>query len=75
MLIKKEGNVLPSLIAVHGVPSSYSRRISFRATSPPVSWLLPLKTVAYVPCAIQFKHFTIHSKEKIFCSQLNLTLK
>lgn len=41
---------VPSLIAVHGAPSSCSRRISFNATRFSVSLLRPLKTVAYVPC-------------------------
>jgi hypothetical protein len=41
---------LPSLMAVHGAPSSCSRRISLRATRLSVSRLLPLNTVAYVPC-------------------------
>lgn len=40
---------LPSLIAVHGAPSSCSSRISFSATRFSVSLLRPLKTVAYVP--------------------------
>ena len=41
--------MLPSLMAVQGAPSSCSRRISFRATRLSVSRLLPLNTVAYVP--------------------------
>lgn len=41
---------VPSLIAVHGAPSSCSSLISFSATRLSVSLLLPLKTVAYVPC-------------------------
>lgn len=40
---------IPSLIAVHGAPSSCSSLISFSATRLSVSLLLPLKTVAYVP--------------------------
>lgn len=41
---------VPSRIAVHGAPSSCSSLISFSATRLSVSLLLPLKTVAYVPC-------------------------
>lgn len=40
---------LPSLMAVHGAPSSCSSRISFSATRLSVSLLRPLNTVAYVP--------------------------
>lgn len=36
----------PSLIAVHGAPSSCSSRISFSATRLSVSLLRPLNTVA-----------------------------
>ncbi|KAG7231000.1 hypothetical protein INR49_025029 [Caranx melampygus] len=44
---------VPSRIAVHGAPSSCSSLISFSATRLSVSLLLPLKTVAYVPCRTQ----------------------
>ena len=37
-------------MAVQGAPSSCSNRISLRATRLSVSRLLPLNTVAYVPC-------------------------
>lgn len=42
----KVGGWLPSLMAVHGAPSSCSRRISFSATRLSVSLLRPLNTVA-----------------------------
>lgn len=46
--------ILPSLIAVQGAPSSCSNRISFNATKFSVNLLLPLYTVAYVPYKIHF---------------------
>lgn len=51
---------LPSLMAVHGAPSSCSNRISFSATKFSVSRLLPLNTVAYVPCR---QHINSHHSE------------
>lgn len=49
-------SLIPSLIAVHGAPSSCSSLISLRATRLPVSLLRPLNTVAYVPCKTVYKH-------------------
>ena len=43
-------------MAVHGVPSSYSSRISFNATMDSVRRLSPLKTVAYVPWIKQVRN-------------------
>lgn len=48
---------VPSRMAVHGAPSSYSSLISFRATRLSVSLLRPLNTVAYVP----YTHTHTHS--------------
>lgn len=44
-----------SLMAVHGAPSSCSKRISLSATRLSVNLDFPLNTVAYVPCEKKIK--------------------
>lgn len=57
--------IIPSLIAVQGAPSSCSNRISFNATKFSVNLLLPLYTVAYVPYKIHFWKTAKDHKEYI----------
>ena len=58
----------PSLMAVHGAPSSCSRRISFSATTVSVKRLMPLYTVAYVPCSTSIQaDIHITTLERVRC--------